>query len=59
MQAWIPGRDSGQIGAALHDYFAQTHARGRLLTPEASARSMVARLVEEATGQIWDVADPI
>jgi NAD(P)-dependent dehydrogenase (short-subunit alcohol dehydrogenase family) len=48
-----------QIGAALHDYFVRTHARGALLTPEASARSMVARLAGQATGQLWDVADPL
>jgi len=59
MQAWIRRRDPEQIGAAPHEYFAQMHARGRLLTPEVSARSMVARLAGEATGQIWDVADPI
>jgi NAD(P)-dependent dehydrogenase (short-subunit alcohol dehydrogenase family) len=59
MPAWIRGHDPAEIGAALHDYFVQTHARGALLTPEASARSMVARLAGQATGQLWDVADPL
>jgi 3-oxoacyl-[acyl-carrier protein] reductase len=45
--------------AAPHDYFAQTHARGALLTPEVSARPMAARLAGDPTGQLWDVADPV
>jgi NAD(P)-dependent dehydrogenase (short-subunit alcohol dehydrogenase family) len=59
MQAWIRGHDPDEIGPALHGHFAQNHARGALLTPEASARSMVARLAGDTTGQLWDVADPV
>ena len=59
MQAWIRGRDPERLGAGLHDHFARTHERGQLITPAASARSMLARLGGDGTGQIWHVADPL
>jgi 3-oxoacyl-[acyl-carrier protein] reductase len=59
MQAFIRDRDPEQLGTGVHDHFARTHERGRLITPAASARSMLARLAGDATGQIWHVADPI
>jgi 3-oxoacyl-[acyl-carrier protein] reductase len=57
MQAWIRGQDPERIGAGLHEQFARSHASGRLLTPERSAASLIARLGTDATGQVWDVAD--
>jgi NAD(P)-dependent dehydrogenase (short-subunit alcohol dehydrogenase family) len=59
MQAWIRDQDPREIGAALHDRFTRSLAEGRLITPEESARSLLARLPGEATGRIWDVSDPL
>ncbi|MFB9834955.1 SDR family NAD(P)-dependent oxidoreductase [Actinoallomurus acaciae] len=59
MQAWIRGQDPDRIGAALHRRFSRSHAEGTLITPEQSAGSLLERLPSEATGQIWDVADPL
>jgi NAD(P)-dependent dehydrogenase (short-subunit alcohol dehydrogenase family) len=59
MQAWIRGQDPDQIGSDLHDRFLRSHEDGALITPETSARSLVAHLYGEATGMIWDVSDPI
>ncbi|HWN33823.1 MAG TPA: SDR family oxidoreductase [Pseudonocardia sp.] len=59
MQAWIRGQPAEEVGAVLHDYFTGLHEQGALITPEASARSLVARLGGDATGQIWDVHDPL
>jgi 3-oxoacyl-[acyl-carrier protein] reductase len=57
MQAWIRGQDPARIGAALHDRFSRSYEAGILITPEGSARSLLARLDSDATGQTWDVAD--
>lgn len=59
MQAFIRGQDPTQIGAALHERFVTNHDAGTLLTPRASASSLLARLPGTATGQIWDAADPL
>ena len=59
MQAWIRDQPPEEIGAALHDHFTRLHEQGALITPEASARSLVARLGGNATGQVWDVKDPL
>jgi NAD(P)-dependent dehydrogenase (short-subunit alcohol dehydrogenase family) len=58
MQAWIRKQDPGQIGAALHQRFAENYEQGTLLTPAQSAASLLTRLPSPATGQIWDVSDP-
>ena len=57
MQAWIRGQDTARIGTALHDRFSRSYEAGILITPEHSARSLLARLDSDATGQTWDVAD--
>jgi 3-oxoacyl-[acyl-carrier protein] reductase len=57
MQTWIRDQDPAVIGAALHKRFEGMHADGDLITPETSARSLVARLDGDDTGAIWDVAD--
>jgi 3-oxoacyl-[acyl-carrier protein] reductase len=59
MQAAIRDTDPGRLGAGLRDYFTRTHERGQLITPSASAQSMLARLSGADTGQIWNVTDPL
>ena len=59
MQTWIREQDPVRIGAELHERFERMHSDGALLTPQQSAASLVARLATDATGQIWDVSDPL
>jgi NAD(P)-dependent dehydrogenase (short-subunit alcohol dehydrogenase family) len=59
MQAWIREQDPARIGSQLHERFNRSYTQGNLITPELSARSLLARLPGEATGQIWDVSDPV
>jgi 3-oxoacyl-[acyl-carrier protein] reductase len=59
MQSWIRTRDVDQIGAPLRDRFVQYHEGGSLITPEASAASLMRRLPGGETGQIWAVSDPV
>ncbi|MGD0607568.1 MAG: SDR family NAD(P)-dependent oxidoreductase [Streptosporangiaceae bacterium] len=56
MQAWIRGQAPEQIGAELHDRFTRNYEQGTLLTPEQSARSLLTRLPDDATGQIWNAS---
>ena len=58
MQAWIRDQAPEQIGAGLHERFTHSYEQGTLITPEQSARSLLARLPGEVTGQIWDASDP-
>jgi 3-oxoacyl-[acyl-carrier protein] reductase len=58
MQGWIRDQDPATIGSVLHERFSRSFAEGTLITAERSARSMLARLSGESTGQIWDVSDP-
>jgi NAD(P)-dependent dehydrogenase (short-subunit alcohol dehydrogenase family) len=58
MQAWIRDQSAAQIGAALHTRFVEAHARGTLLTPEHSARSLAKRLRSDRTGEVWTVEAP-
>jgi NAD(P)-dependent dehydrogenase (short-subunit alcohol dehydrogenase family) len=58
MQSWIREQDPNRIGASLHERFSRSHQEGALISPEQSARSLLDRLAGEATGRIWDVADP-
>ncbi len=58
MQAWIRAQDPAQVGEALHERFQQTFRDGTLLPPEAAARSLLAHLLSDVTGAIWDVSDP-
>ncbi len=57
MQAWIREQDPEQIGASLHQRFADNYRKGTLLTPAQSAASLLTRLPSAATGQIWDASD--
>jgi len=59
MQAYISDQPREQIGAPLHDRFTAMLRSGTLITPRASADSMIARLAGQASGEIWDVSDAI
>jgi 3-oxoacyl-[acyl-carrier protein] reductase len=55
MQAWFRSQSPDEIGAALHDRFRTSYEQGALITPEHSARSLLARITNTATGEIWTV----
>jgi NAD(P)-dependent dehydrogenase (short-subunit alcohol dehydrogenase family) len=57
MQEWIRSQPPEEIGVALHERFRASYEQGSLITPEHSARSLVAQLVADATGEIWTVTD--
>jgi NAD(P)-dependent dehydrogenase (short-subunit alcohol dehydrogenase family) len=57
MQGWIRSQPANEIGEALHDHFQVSYEQGSLITPEQSARSLVARLVGDSTGEVWTVTD--
>jgi NAD(P)-dependent dehydrogenase (short-subunit alcohol dehydrogenase family) len=57
MQGWIRSQPPDEIGAALHEHFRASYEQGSLLTPEHSARSLVAKLVGDANGEVWTVTD--
>ena len=59
MQAYIRDQPREQIGAPLHDRFTTMLHSGALITPRASADSMIARLAGQASGEIWDVNDAV
>ncbi|OLT05720.1 hypothetical protein BJF90_01655 [Pseudonocardia sp. CNS-004] len=56
MQSWIRGQEPTKIGPDLHERFVRYQADGVLITPEQSARSLVALLHGTSTGQVWTVA---
>jgi NAD(P)-dependent dehydrogenase (short-subunit alcohol dehydrogenase family) len=49
------GRTGGKHGdgAALHHHFQSSYEQGALITPEQSARALIARLADSGTGEIW------
>ena len=57
MQGWIRSQPPDEIGAGLHEHFRASYEQGTLITPEHSARSLLAQLVADATGEIWTVTD--
>ena len=57
MQEWIRSQPPDEVGAALHDHFQASYEQGALITPERSARSLLARIAGTATGEIWTVSD--
>jgi NAD(P)-dependent dehydrogenase (short-subunit alcohol dehydrogenase family) len=57
MQEWIRSQPPDEIGPALHQHFEASYEQGSLIRPEHSARSLVAQLVGDTTGQIWTVTD--
>ncbi|GAB2959451.1 SDR family NAD(P)-dependent oxidoreductase [Nonomuraea fastidiosa] len=55
MPAYIRAQDPARIGAALHERFVRTHAEGRLITPEQSAKKLLDHLAnDDGTAQVWD-----
>jgi 3-oxoacyl-[acyl-carrier protein] reductase len=58
MQGWIRSQPAEEIGAALHERFIESYERGALLTPEQSAKSLLARLMSDDTGMVWSVDAP-
>ena len=59
LQAWVRSQDPAVIGERLHAQYTQSFAEGELYTPEASAASLVARIVTDQNGQFWAVRDPL
>ena len=59
MQAYIRDQSRERIGASLHDVFTGMLSSGALITPAASAESLLVRLAGPDTGQVWDVEDQI
>jgi NAD(P)-dependent dehydrogenase (short-subunit alcohol dehydrogenase family) len=57
MQGWIRSQRPDEIGVALHEHFRASYEQGSLITPEHSARSVVALLVGDASGEVWTVTD--
>lgn len=55
MQDWIRSQPAEEIGAELHDRFMQMYESGELLTPEASAKVLLERLLSDSTGEVWSV----
>jgi NAD(P)-dependent dehydrogenase (short-subunit alcohol dehydrogenase family) len=56
MQAWFRSQPPEDIGSTLHDHFQTSYEQGALITPEHAARSLLARLADGATGEIWAVS---
>jgi 3-oxoacyl-[acyl-carrier protein] reductase len=56
MQAWFRDQPPDEIGAGLHHHFQAAYEQGNLITPEQSARSLLARLAGDGTGEIWTAA---
>jgi 3-oxoacyl-[acyl-carrier protein] reductase len=58
MQAWIRSRDESEV-PQLYERFHRMHRQGVLITPEASAASLLPRLAGSDTGQIWDYSESV
>lgn len=56
MQGWIRRQSGDEIGTELHRQFVAAFEEGRLITPEASAGSLMTHLETDSTGQIWSFA---
>ncbi|WP_195909298.1 SDR family oxidoreductase [Microlunatus sp. Gsoil 973] len=59
MQGWIRDQDPAVIGEQMHGRFHSYHESGLLISPEASAAKLIARVAGEESGQIWDVNDDV
>jgi hypothetical protein len=57
MQEWLRSQPPEEIGAALHHHFRASYEQGALITPERSARSLLARMAGTGTGEIWTATD--
>jgi NAD(P)-dependent dehydrogenase (short-subunit alcohol dehydrogenase family) len=59
MHAALRNLEPGVVDATLQARFIRAHEEGTLVTPSESARSLLAHLDRDETGQIWDVSDDI
>jgi 3-oxoacyl-[acyl-carrier protein] reductase len=57
MQEWFRAQPPDEIGATLSQHFQASYEKGGLISPEHSARSLIARMAGTATGKIWDASD--
>jgi NAD(P)-dependent dehydrogenase (short-subunit alcohol dehydrogenase family) len=57
MQRWMRNQPAEQIGESLHAAFVAMYERG-LISPEHSARSLLARLSGDESGELWVVDLP-
>lgn len=55
-RARIRDLDPDRIGGALHQRFLRSYQQGTLITAQDSGALLVAHLLGEDTGQIWDAA---
>ncbi|MEP7089324.1 MAG: SDR family NAD(P)-dependent oxidoreductase [Nocardioidaceae bacterium] len=53
MQGYIRGQDPDQVKGGLVERFQRMRADGQLVTPDASARTLVARVTGSETGSVW------
>lgn len=59
MQAWLRSQDPAKVGAALHERFSEAYRECSLITPQASARSLLDHLLHHhASGEVWDMPGP-
>lgn len=59
MQQTLRTQDPDQVGDFLPDRFGKLHARGGLISPEASAASLVRRITDPGNGQVLSVSDAL
>jgi NAD(P)-dependent dehydrogenase (short-subunit alcohol dehydrogenase family) len=53
LQAWFRSQPPEQIGSGLHHHFQTSYERGTLITPDQSARTLLAHLAGPSNGEIW------
>jgi 3-oxoacyl-[acyl-carrier protein] reductase len=56
MQAWIRRQSGNRVVDLLRDRFVDSYEKGKLITPDDSAESLLLNLETDATGQIWNFA---
>lgn len=52
MQEYVRGQDPDQVRGGLVERFQPMHSDGHLVTPDASAKSLVARMAGSETGSV-------
>jgi NAD(P)-dependent dehydrogenase (short-subunit alcohol dehydrogenase family) len=57
MFAYLQGHPAMIGTPELHEWAVRAYAEGELITPADAARSLLAHLRTDASGQIWDVTD--
>ena len=59
MFAYLQGHPANVGTPEVHEWAFYAYNQGELLTSEDAARSLVAHLATDASGQIWDVSDEL